>query len=201
MPEWSSVCCAVDFSEPSRLAMEQAVELVRRFGGALTLVHVQELPRAAATDLLAEPVGMADDLAEELARLMEGWRSDAERILGRERVRGDLGRERDVFARRYAGEEIELLKHEADRPRAQAGQFVFAQAREKARQATCKPARSYTGTNHGEAMDTHELSIRRTPCWRIASTVAWRRLPPTSGLFQAGVTTRPERTPRLSEIT
>ncbi len=84
MPEWSSVCCAVDFSEPSRLAMEQAVELVRRFGGALTLVHVQELPRAAATDLLAEPVGMADDLAEELARLMEGWRSDAERILGRE---------------------------------------------------------------------------------------------------------------------
>ncbi len=83
MPDWNGICCAVDFSEPSRLALEQAVELTRRFGAELTLLHVQEVPRAGAPELLAEPIGMAEELGEETSRLMEGWRNDSERILGR----------------------------------------------------------------------------------------------------------------------
>ncbi len=83
MPDWNGICCAVDFSEPSRYAMEQAAELARRFGSELTLVHVHEPPRAAATDLLTAPVGMADEAGAEIERAMEGWRGDAERLAGR----------------------------------------------------------------------------------------------------------------------
>jgi nucleotide-binding universal stress UspA family protein len=83
MPDWNSICCAVDFSEPSRLAMEQASELARRFGADLTLVYVHEPPRAAATDFIAAPVGVAAEAGVEIERTMEGWRSDAEGLAGR----------------------------------------------------------------------------------------------------------------------
>ncbi len=43
-PLFNAVLCAVDFSEPSRLAMRTAAELARTGGASLTLQHVYESP-------------------------------------------------------------------------------------------------------------------------------------------------------------
>ncbi len=40
MSEWKRICCAVDFSEASRPALESAAELGKRLGAALTILHV-----------------------------------------------------------------------------------------------------------------------------------------------------------------
>jgi hypothetical protein len=47
MAEWKRFCCAIDFSEPSRLAMRAAAELTRRLDGQLELLHVHPLPPPA----------------------------------------------------------------------------------------------------------------------------------------------------------
>jgi len=39
---WRKVCCPVDFSRESRAALEIAVDLCRRLGAELTILHVQE---------------------------------------------------------------------------------------------------------------------------------------------------------------
>jgi universal stress protein A len=76
MSAWRSLCCAVDLSEASRLAMREAADLARRGGGALTLVHVHQPPAAVAPAAFEE----AEDRAE---RLVEAWREEAERLAGR----------------------------------------------------------------------------------------------------------------------
>jgi universal stress protein A len=44
---WKKLCCPVDFSEESRSAMRVAVDLCRRLGAELTLLHVDEPARPA----------------------------------------------------------------------------------------------------------------------------------------------------------
>jgi nucleotide-binding universal stress UspA family protein len=39
---WRKVCCPVDFSRESRAALEVAVDLCRRLGAELTILHVEE---------------------------------------------------------------------------------------------------------------------------------------------------------------
>jgi nucleotide-binding universal stress UspA family protein len=39
---WQRICCPVDYSERSRAALRVAVDLARRFGAELTLLHVEE---------------------------------------------------------------------------------------------------------------------------------------------------------------
>jgi nucleotide-binding universal stress UspA family protein len=48
MPEiaWKKVCCPVDYSEASQAALRVAVDLCRRLGAELTLLHVDD-PAAA----------------------------------------------------------------------------------------------------------------------------------------------------------
>lgn len=41
---WRSICCPIDFSEPSRVALRTAAMLSRRFDADLALLHVYELP-------------------------------------------------------------------------------------------------------------------------------------------------------------
>lgn len=41
---WRKICCPVDFSEPSRAALQVAVDLARSFGAELTLFHAYQLP-------------------------------------------------------------------------------------------------------------------------------------------------------------
>ena len=50
MPEFHNIVAAVDFSETSDHAVEQAVDLASRLGAKLHLVHVYQLPVYALPD-------------------------------------------------------------------------------------------------------------------------------------------------------
>jgi nucleotide-binding universal stress UspA family protein len=79
---WKRICCAIDFSEPSRMALEEAVELARNAGAELHVLHVQSRPSVSAVDLLSagfESVE-ADDASEALLR---SWAEVASRALDR----------------------------------------------------------------------------------------------------------------------
>jgi universal stress protein A len=82
MMEWKKICCAVDFSQPSRVALEGAADLARRFQAELTLVHAVSAPAPAASDILVSSAGMAELAAEEEGHALEAWRSEAEQRVG-----------------------------------------------------------------------------------------------------------------------
>lgn len=73
MAAWKKICCAVDFSWESRIAMEEAAELAWRFGGDLTLVHVDDRPPPRG----ASPGDRERGIAE-LERKLAAWRHEAE---------------------------------------------------------------------------------------------------------------------------
>lgn len=82
MSGWKRICCAVDFSEPSRMALEEAVALAQSSGAELHLIHVHTRPSPSAVDLLSagfESVE-ADEAAEEL---LASWADLAARTLDR----------------------------------------------------------------------------------------------------------------------
>jgi nucleotide-binding universal stress UspA family protein len=58
---WRKVCCPVDFSRESRAALEVAVDLCRRLGAELTVLHVEEKH--------GEGHGTLDAWMEDVARL------------------------------------------------------------------------------------------------------------------------------------
>jgi nucleotide-binding universal stress UspA family protein len=97
MAEWKRICCAIDFSDSSRLAMQEAADLARRFESDLTLVHVYEAPEAGATDMLASPPELFERASRETKDALERWRAEAEGIAGhpvRAAVQvGDVGAE------------------------------------------------------------------------------------------------------------
>lgn len=82
MAGWKKICCAVDFSEPSRRAMQEAAELARLMGAELTLLHVYVSPPAVATDMLVAPRDLGPIIAQEVEGTITAWRADAERLLG-----------------------------------------------------------------------------------------------------------------------
>jgi universal stress protein A len=82
MVSWNKICCAVDFAEPSRRALEVACDLARRLGADLTLVHVFEDPRVVG-DSLASPPELYDQMAGETERNIASWRNDAARLSDR----------------------------------------------------------------------------------------------------------------------
>jgi nucleotide-binding universal stress UspA family protein len=75
---WKKICCAVDFSEPSWIAMEQAADLAGRLHAELTLVHVRAPPAQAASDVLVASRGIAEIEARQAEETLEIWRADAE---------------------------------------------------------------------------------------------------------------------------
>ena len=78
---WKKICCPVDFSAASRLAMEQAVELARGSGGELVLLHVDERPpRPVTTDTLVSTSEILDLAVVELERTLADWRDAAARM-------------------------------------------------------------------------------------------------------------------------
>lgn len=82
MAGWKKICCAVDFSEPSRKAMREAAELARRLGAELVLVHSFVPPPVVATDMLVSTRDLGTLVAEELEQTLAAWRSDAATIAG-----------------------------------------------------------------------------------------------------------------------
>ena len=77
MASWKRICCAVDFSEPSHVAMREAADLARKFDAELTLAHVREDPAAAASALEAPRLEHVERAGAELERTMGAWRSEA----------------------------------------------------------------------------------------------------------------------------
>ncbi len=79
MDEWKRICCATDFSEPSRLALEEAARLAGRFQAELTVLHVFE-ERAVSPEILLSKYEQA---LPELEEKMASCQREAERISGR----------------------------------------------------------------------------------------------------------------------
>jgi len=81
MSNWKRICCAVDFSEPSRLALSKAAELARRDGAELLLAHVYEVPQPAG-ELLVAAVDLTGPAAAEAEQKMRPWMEEAVRLRG-----------------------------------------------------------------------------------------------------------------------
>jgi nucleotide-binding universal stress UspA family protein len=79
MPAWKKICCAVDFSAPSRAALLEASELARQLGAQLTLAHVHH-PRTRTGKNVASMSKELEMAAEELRRKLDQARSEAERV-------------------------------------------------------------------------------------------------------------------------
>ena len=73
---WKRICCPVDFSEPSRAAMEYAARLTRHFDGDLTLFHAYQLPGYTLPEgsVVASPK-MLQDLADQAEKHLEEWKA------------------------------------------------------------------------------------------------------------------------------
>lgn len=80
---WTRICCAVDLSEPSRVAMREAAALAKQLGAELTLLHVYQAPTGASTGMLVSPPELFDAAAREVERKLESWRLEAEQLAGR----------------------------------------------------------------------------------------------------------------------
>jgi universal stress protein A len=76
---WRKICCGVDFSALSRLAMDQSAYLARTYEAELTLVHVFDRPAAGETGSTARALHDAE------AKLAS-WCSQAQ-FLAERRVR------------------------------------------------------------------------------------------------------------------
>jgi nucleotide-binding universal stress UspA family protein len=79
MPAWKRICCAVDFSTPSRAALLEAAELARGLDAQLTLAHVHH-PRTRTGKNVASMSKELEMAAEELRRKLDRLRSEAERV-------------------------------------------------------------------------------------------------------------------------
>jgi nucleotide-binding universal stress UspA family protein len=79
MSEFRRICCPIDFSERSRIALETAARMVRRDGGGLTVLHVTETAWPGAQGAFAPPPrsGQAGVTAQ-----LAAWTAEAERLAG-----------------------------------------------------------------------------------------------------------------------
>lgn len=73
MADWKRICCGVDFSDISRLAMDQACYLARLFEADLFLVHVHEAPRTTE-----ETRGAAAKALRDAETALDSLRTQAE---------------------------------------------------------------------------------------------------------------------------
>jgi nucleotide-binding universal stress UspA family protein len=84
MGDWKTFCCGLDFSEDSRLAMQEAAELTRRLDGQLELLHVHPLPPpTVAIEALPASANLLETVLRELRDTMAPWEEEAARIAGR----------------------------------------------------------------------------------------------------------------------
>lgn len=79
MSEWKNICCAVDFSDESRFAMEEAAALATRSDGGLAVIHVVAGPPPYEARLPYRSE-LSPMHASDLARQLEDWRKAAEGI-------------------------------------------------------------------------------------------------------------------------
>ncbi|WP_242354964.1 universal stress protein [Anaeromyxobacter sp. SG64] len=125
------ICCAIDFSDASLLALVEAAELARWSGAELTLIHVHPVPEG---EVRPEAFAMA---SVDLHRDMGVWSAEAERRVGApvrtEVVAGDPATEVLRLARRGSG----LLVLGARGRSAPGGRRLGSVAARVAREAPC----------------------------------------------------------------
>ncbi len=83
MAEWRRICCAIDFSDPSRVAMQEAAVLARRLESWLTLVHVFDAPDLSEANTLRPTPELLERLSREAEEALERWRAEAEGMAAR----------------------------------------------------------------------------------------------------------------------
>lgn len=79
MPVFQRICCPIDFSPASREALEIAVEMARRFGAGLTVLHATSA-HWPGPEILVEPPADTGGLGD--AGALGAWMAEAERSLG-----------------------------------------------------------------------------------------------------------------------
>jgi nucleotide-binding universal stress UspA family protein len=83
MTPWKRICCAVDLTESSRIAMLKAAELAARFEGEILLLHVQPLPAVLPGDFVVSTPELRSVEAAAIEGTLALWRDEAERVSGR----------------------------------------------------------------------------------------------------------------------
>jgi universal stress protein A len=79
MPGWTKICCAIDLSDASRLAVTQASELARLMRAELKLLHVVGPPPATAVDFAGVEMP-GGGVAEQAEAALAAWKAHAERL-------------------------------------------------------------------------------------------------------------------------
>ena len=73
------ILVAVDFSEPSRVALHMAADLAKEMGAQLTVIHVYQLPVYPLPEGVVLPTQQAlADLFERVNRALADWKGGAE---------------------------------------------------------------------------------------------------------------------------
>jgi nucleotide-binding universal stress UspA family protein len=74
--DWKKILCPIDFSDASRVALETAAELAKRYGATLTLFHAYPVPGYTFPDgSFVASTKMLEELAEQAARHLEEWKA------------------------------------------------------------------------------------------------------------------------------
>jgi universal stress protein A len=113
---WKRICCPVDFSPASEVALTTACGLARAFEAELTLLHVRTVPGSAIPEGMLEPTEeVAHDLSGPSDRPLVAWKARAE-ALGVAKVDattsvGDPAQEIVELARRAGTDAIVLGTH------------------------------------------------------------------------------------------
>lgn len=83
MAPWNLLCCPVDFSRESWIAMQEAADLARRSGGDLVLVHVDDRPATLAAEGSLAPAETSSAAALEVERQVGEWAEAARHVVGK----------------------------------------------------------------------------------------------------------------------
>src|SRR5688572_9752082 len=77
------ILCPIDFSDPSHAALRYAVDLCRRYGAELTLLHVMQPPGFTLPEgMVVAGADVFADLQRDVEKAMRSWRGEAQRLGG-----------------------------------------------------------------------------------------------------------------------
>jgi nucleotide-binding universal stress UspA family protein len=112
MSQWRRICCAVDFSEPSRVALDEATELARQLHAELLLVHVRQRSAFAASDVPFAPPGHGGG-TDDAEQLLQAWTQRAQSAAPTTSVelRGHPAQEIVRLAREFACDLVVIGTH------------------------------------------------------------------------------------------
>jgi nucleotide-binding universal stress UspA family protein len=106
----AKILCPIDFSEGSREAVRQALELARDSGGSVTLFHGYALPVTAVGEVATVSAASLERLDQETDAALAAWRDEIYRPGGPEiRIAKGLGSGPDTIVRHAADHHFDLV--------------------------------------------------------------------------------------------